>query len=108
MTKCGRNLIIMGVSAIALTLILTVISIMIYHNSGDIYLDRSRPGYLPDEDEIEEEPLIEDYEFNKSGPVTPTVLEEYLDHLSAEVDALDAYGEAFPESTLNDDSLGIK
>jgi alpha-galactosidase/6-phospho-beta-glucosidase family protein len=33
----------------------TGVSLAIYHNSGDIYLDRSRPGFLPDEQEIKQE-----------------------------------------------------
>ncbi len=46
------NLIIMGLLAVLIAVSTTGISLAIYHNSGDIYLDRSRPGYLPDEEEI--------------------------------------------------------
>ena len=54
-TNGGRNLVIMGVASIVVSLATTGVSLAIYHNTGDIYLDRSRPGYLPDEQEIEEE-----------------------------------------------------
>ena len=51
----GWNLIIMGLISIVIATATTGISLAIYHNSGDIYLDRSRPGFLPDEEEIEED-----------------------------------------------------
>lgn len=107
MTRGGRNLLIMVFAAIVVTVVLTCVSVIIYHNSGDIYLDRSRPGYLPDEEEIEEEPVPQDYEFPRSGAVTPGVLEEYLEHLQLEVEALDAYGEVFGPEVLSDEGLGI-
>ena len=51
----GRNLVILGVVSTVLAVMTTGVSLAIYHNTGDIYLDRSRPGYLPDEEEIENE-----------------------------------------------------
>ena len=60
----GRNLVILGVLAIVVALLTTTISLIIYHNSGDIYLDRSRPGFLPDEEETKnDEPDEKDYSF---------------------------------------------
>ena len=53
MTKGGKNLVLLGVLAVLIATVTTCISLAIYHNSGDIYLDRSRPGFLPDEEEIE-------------------------------------------------------
>ena len=55
MTHGGRNLVILGVAATVIAIITTGVSLLIYHNSGDIYLDRSRPGFLPDEEEAEED-----------------------------------------------------
>ena len=55
MTVGSRNLIILGVVSGIIALATTGVSLAVYHNSGDIYLDRSRPGYLPDKEEIEEE-----------------------------------------------------
>ena len=49
----GRNLVIMAIIATLLSVTMTVISLVVYHQSGDIYLDRSRPGYLPDTEEVE-------------------------------------------------------
>lgn len=108
LNRGGRNLVILGVVAVLIAAITSGVSLIIYHNSGDIYLDRSRPGFLPDEEEIEEE--IEDeeeYNFSKTGPIDLTVLEEYLEKLQVEVEAVDAYEKPFEEKILADESFGI-
>ena len=107
-THGGRNLIILGVVSTVISAALTGISLLIYHNSGDIYLDRSRPGYLPDEEEIREEgEKEEEYVFDKSGGLTAAVIEEYLTKLNIEVKAIDAYEEPFDEDVLSNGHLGI-
>lgn len=108
-THGARNLVLLGVLAIVIAGATTGVSLAIYHNSGDIYLDRSRPGFLPDEEEIEEDENeeTEDYSFDKSGKITAEVLDEYLRELSEEVEAIDAYEKPFDESVLSDESLGI-
>ena len=103
----GRNLMILGVVATILALITTGVSLLIYHNSGDIYLDRSRPGYLPDEEEIEQEGEEEEYSLEKSGKLTIEVIEEYLEKLTVDVKAIDAYEKPFDENVLSDERLGI-
>ncbi|MDO4398998.1 MAG: hypothetical protein Q4C24_01765 [Candidatus Saccharibacteria bacterium] len=105
----GRNLGIVGVVSTVLAGMTTGVSLAIYHNSGDIYLDRSRPGYLPDEEEIEneEENEVEEYSFEKSGKLTAEILAEYLERLQAEIKAIDAYEQPFDESALSDERLGI-
>ena len=81
---------------------------MVYHNSGDIYLDRSRPGYLPDEEEIEDEEEKElEYQLDKTGKMSMDVLEEYLKNLDYEVKAVDSYEKPFAEGVLTDERLGI-
>lgn len=108
MTHGGRNLVIMGVVSILIALATTGVSLAIYHNSGDIYLDRSRPGYLPDESEIEEgEKEEEEYNFEKSGKLTVEVIEEYLEKLQVEVKAIDVYDKPFDGDVLSDERLGI-
>ena len=108
MQKGGRNLVILGVVATIIALTTTGLSLLIYHNSGDIYLDRSRPGFLPDEEEAETEAEEEDeYDFSKSGLLSVEVLEEYLKKLKVEVDAVDAYEKPFNEKALSDENLGI-
>lgn len=110
MAHGGRNLVIMGVASILIALATTGVSLAIYHNSGDIYLDRSRPGYLPDEEEIEEEgeKEEEEYVFEKSGKLTMEVIEEYLEKLQIEVQAIDMYEKPFDEDALSDKKLGIE
>lgn len=108
LNRGGRNLIILGVAAVLIAAITSGVSLVIYHNSGDIYLDRSRPGFLPDEEEIEEETEDEEeYSFSKTGPIDLTVLEEYLNELQVEVEAVDAYEKPFEDKILSDESFGI-
>ncbi|MBQ3465248.1 hypothetical protein IJH15_03510 [Candidatus Saccharibacteria bacterium] len=108
MTRGGRNLVLLGIGAIIVTFILTGVSLAIYHNSGDIYLDRSRPGFLPDEEELEKKEVVEEeYEFSKSGKISEDVLDEYLEHLNDEVKTIDSYKEPFNADLLSDESLGI-
>ena len=108
MTRGGWNLTILGVVSTVIAVVLTGVSLLIYHNSGDIYLDRSRPGYLPDEEEIKEEgEKEEEYVFDKSGELTAAVIEEYLTRLDIEVKALDAYDGPFDGDVLSDERLGI-
>lgn len=107
-TNGGRNLVILGVVSIVVSIATTGVSLAIYHNTGDIYLDRSRPGYLPDEQEIEEEnEKQEEYVFEKSGKLTIDIIEEYLEKLKIEVREVDAYDKPFNEDALSDERLGI-
>jgi len=102
------NLVILGVSSVVIAICTTGISLAIYHSSGDIYLDRSRPGYLPDEGEIEEgEERESEYVFEKTGKINREVLDEYLENLNEEVEAIDAYEKPFGQGTLSDERLGI-
>ena len=103
----GRNLILLGAGAILIALATTSISLAIYHKSGDIYLDRSRPGFLPDEEEAKEDEEEEEYDFSKSGKLTINILEEYLERLDIEVKAIDAYEKPFDSDALSDSRLGI-
>lgn len=109
MTKGGRNLVIMGIAAVIVATATTSVALAIYHNSGDIYLDRSRPGYLPDKTEIEEnEPEeADDYKFDKNGAVTEKVLDEYLKNLKLEAEALEVYKNAYSADELGDSKLGL-
>ncbi|MBQ3280269.1 hypothetical protein IJG92_01270 [Candidatus Saccharibacteria bacterium] len=107
--KGGRKLILLCVISIFITLCLTTVSLAIYHYSGDIYLDRSRPGYLPDDEEVEDDEEDEegDYNFEKTGPINKEVLEEYLKKLQIEVDALDEYQDPFGADALSDEQFGL-
>ena len=106
LNKGGRNLVILGVMATIVAVATTGVSLAIYHNSGDIYLDRSRPGYLPDEEEIEdgEEKELE-YKLDKTGKISLDVLDEYLENL--DIEAIDAYEKPFNQDALSNERLGI-
>ena len=108
MFAIGKNLLLLGIGATVIAIITTGISLYIYHASGDIYLDRSRPGFLPDEDEVEElESQTNDYKFSESGPIDDSALSEYLSHLKDYQDDLKDLPDPYPTYPLSDQSLGI-
>jgi hypothetical protein len=110
MQKGGRNLMLLGLGATLIACTTTGISLAIYHKSGDIYLDRSRPGFLPDEEEVEEEELkeeVKDYDFKQNDHLSKEALEEYLENIQNEINAIDAYKEPFNGRILSDEELGI-
>ena len=75
MNKGGKNLVILGILAIFIAILTSSISLIIYHNSGDIYLDRSRPGFLPDEKEEEIQKLNENEEEKDRIKVKEDIME---------------------------------
>lgn len=109
-SRGGKNLIMLGAGSILIAILTTVISLVIYHNSGDIYLDRSRPGFLPDETEVEPEdenvPESE-FDYERNGTTTKEGLEQYLQHFKEEIQAINDYVEPFGEKALSDERLGI-
>lgn len=108
MTHGGRNLLILGGGAIFVAGVTTAASLMIYRTSGDIYLDRSRPGYLPDSEEVAEEPVTPiNYTFPENGPLDKEELNEYLKELRKVNNRLRDYADPFSPSPLSDESLGI-
>ncbi len=108
-TRGGQNLILLGLVAILIAVSTTGISLAIYHNTGDIYLDRSRPGYLPDQTEIDDndDDAKDEYEFSKTGEIDVESLEEYLKNLNIEIEAIDVYEAPFSAEALSDSFLGI-
>ncbi len=108
MKSGARNLLILGLVSTVIAVATTGVSLAIYHNNGDIYLDRSRPGFLPDEDEIEkDEKKEEDYSFNTQGKITKEVIDEYLEKLQIEIDIINSYEDPFGEKALSDETLDI-
>ena len=105
----GLNLILMGIIAIVIAMTTTGISMAIYHNSGDIYLDRSRPGFLPDEEEIEDDNDDEDldYDFSKVDKVNAETMKDYLENIEKEIEVIDSYKNPFSAEVLSDENLGI-
>jgi len=107
MRKGAMNLVILGIGATLVAIVTTGVSLFLYHHSGDIYLDRSRPGYLPDEEEIEEEDNELTYGFSKTGKINAGVIEEYLEGLDAEIKEIDEYQRPFSQDALSNERLGI-
>lgn len=104
--KTNHNLLVLGILSVSIAIITTVVSLVIYHNSGDIYLDRSRPGFLPDEDEVQKLPET-NYTFPSSGAITEEALNEYIEHFQEAVDYIDDLESPFSSAPLSDESLGI-
>lgn len=102
----SRNLTILGIVSTGIAILTTAVSLIIYHNSGDIYLDRSRPGYLPDESEIQTQ-VESSYDFSVTGPLTKEALDEYIKHYNEELNIIDDLEAPFSEEPLSDKSLGI-
>ena len=108
MTSGARNLAILGIGAILITTLTTGVSLFIYRQTGDIYLDRSRPGYLPDEEEVlQESETNTNYTYSDTGALDQAELDEYLKNLQVLIDRLDDYADAYSASPLSDESLGI-
>lgn len=104
--KKNHNLLILGIVSVAVALVTTAASVLIYHYSGDIYLDRSRPGFLPDEKEVENG-LKEDYSFSENDELNNDTLEDYLENFKEVLNDLDKVTEPFSEKPLSDESLDI-
>lgn len=107
MSHGGRNLILLGIFSILIALITSGISLALYHNSGDIYLDRSRPGFLPDDNELNESEDI-NFSFSDSGDdISSSELEEYLEQLREVQRKIDAIPDPYSAESLSDESLNI-
>lgn len=103
----GRNLTLLGAGAILITALTTGLSLFVYWRSGDIYLDRSRPGYLPDEDEASVEAETTDFEYSDTGPIDKDELERYLEEYKKLNNRLEEFSDPYSAAPLSDESLGI-
>ncbi len=102
----GRNLIILGLISIAIVIVTTTISLYIYRATGDIYLDRSRPGFISESDTSD--PIADPVKkFSSDGEVTAETYDEYLKELDTIIENLEESDESFNEVPLSDDSLNI-
>lgn len=109
LSKGGKNLLLLGVGATLIAGATTAISIAIYHYSGDIYLDRSRPGFLPDEDEEQDDQrqTSNKYIFPDSGPIDAAALDEYLKEIQPSLDSINQLSDPFSPDPLSDATLAI-
>lgn len=101
----GRNLIILGIGSIAIAIITTSISLYFY-SKGDIYIDRSRPGYISeDEKHNDEDDRKENY--SNEGSITEKALDEYIEELDRVSERIEASRNDFGPDPLSDDNLMI-
>lgn len=94
----GRNLIILGVFAIFVALVTTSFSLWVYRQN-DIYLDRSRPGFISEGEKSEEESIEK---FSEDGEITVDVLDKYLEELDYVKGKINDLSEAFAPGPLDD------
>ena len=103
-----NNLVLLGIGSTLVTLLVVIISLKLYHDSGDIYLDRSRPGFMPEETEVSQKTDNSDYNFSDFGSLKSTDLDELLEHLKTELDHLNDFSsEPFSPAPLSDEALGL-
>ncbi len=105
--KGGRNLIILGFGAAAIALISTAVSLKIYHDTGDVYLDRSRPGFISDDEKAEKSSEEAEVYFSDSGEISAKDIEQYTSRLLDLVKKVDARGDDFVTDSLSDEQLNI-
>ena len=109
MSSGGRNLMHLGLIATLITILTTTISLVIYHNSGDIYLDRSRPGFLPEKHEVKNDNEPEKtYSFPESGNLDTKTLEEFRENFKKALDDIKNLKDPFSAENLSDDFVGLK
>ena len=102
----SRNLMILGLSAFIIAFITTAISLFVYRSTGDIYLDRSRPGYIS-EDEKDDKMYESKESFSADGEITKKTIDEYLEQLDSVRGRIDSLSDTFSDDPLIDDALGI-
>ena len=101
----GRNLILLGLGAIAIALFTTSISIYFY-SKGDIYIDRSRPGYIS-ENEKHDDTDDRQEKYSNEGAITEKSLNEYLEELNRVTERIEASHHDFGSDPLSDEDLMI-
>lgn len=103
----GKTLIRLGILATLIALITTSVSLYFYHVSGDIYIDRSRPGFLPEKHEHEQIDNNSSHRFSEDGPVSTQEIEEYLKNSKSIINTINDIKKPFSKESLSDQTLGI-
>jgi len=105
----GRyRLAIFGVVAILIALVTSGVSLFVYTVSGDIYLDRSRPGFISDNDSsFENDETSQTNVFPPDGPITVGTIDDYLRKLDTLVQDITSDSTAFSSDALSDEALNI-
>jgi len=101
-----RNLLLLTIIATVIAVATTMLGVYIYVSSGDIYLDRSLPGLLPDASEQEDNGREEEqYIFRDYGTVNKGVLDDFLRHFDVVEGEVREFAEPFSDAPLLDESL---
>ena len=87
---------------IAIAIVMTIISVIIYNSSGAAQLDLSRPGYRSVSDKAETKDAIDTY--SASGPVNKDTIEEFMKQYDAQASKAKAV-DAFNGDPLNPEVL---
>lgn len=106
MIKGYRNLLFLGAGTLAIAITTSGIALTIYHHTGDIYLDRSRPGFLPEKSERPDHPSS-DYKMTDSTPLTPENLQTFLTEYQQELKKLENLNPTFSPDPLSSSSLAL-
>ncbi len=108
-SKGSRNLLILGTGAVLAAIITSLVSLYVYHASGDIYLDCSLPeADCPSARANSEENNRDDvYSFPDSGNISEDDLDKYLEEIAKPADRIKKTVEVFDDDALSDESLGI-
>ena len=102
----GRNLMILGFATAVIAIISTAVSLQIYRATGDIYLDRSRPGYISEGEKHSDEDDQKE-NFSNDGEVNQKAIDEYLKELDKVMGRISEASDDFSPEALTDDSLSI-
>ena len=102
----GRNLIILGFSVTVIAIISTAISLHIYRETGDVYLDRSRPGYIFEDEKHDTDDDKKEL-FSADGEVNASVLDQYLKEFDTVMDRIEDASNDFSPEPISNESLSI-
>lgn len=100
----GKNLALLGLISILIAFFSVGTSLIIYHNTGDIYLDRSRPGFLPDKTEVQDEQKSE-YKFTDDTKIDQSKIDKFLEEYKKIIDQLQKKETNFSEEAIDDKTL---
>ena len=101
----GRNLIILCLGSITIALITTSVSLYFY-SKGDIYIDRSRPGYISEDEKHNTDDDVQE-KYSNEGDITKKTLTEYIEELDRVSERINASKNDFGPDPLSDDNLMI-
>ncbi len=99
-----HQLLMLLIGSITAALLLTVVSVFIYTQSGAAQLDLSRPGYRAVSDKVEYGPDMDTYD--STGPVTADSLKDFTTLYTEQSEKAKAV-DAFSGDPLNPEVLGF-